>query len=853
MALSIGTRLGPYEILAPLGAGGMGEVYKAKDTRLDRIVAVKILPAHLAAQPESRQRFEREARAISQLNHPHICVLHDIGCDNGIDFLVLEYLEGQTLAVRLQAGPLPLPEALRFAIQIADALDKAHRQGVTHRDLKPGNIMLTKSGAKLLDFGLAKFGPVIDTLTAASLTNQGAVLGTVAYMSPEQFAGQEADARSDLFSFGAVLYEMVTGKRAFHPPLASDLDPLSPPALDHLVQTCLARDPDQRWQSAADLRTQLTWLTTAASVPPTPIIHHPSPTPWLLAAVATLAAVVLAVILLRRPAAELRAVRSFVPPPSKASFDAMGPLAAPVALSPDGRRLVFAANAADGKRLLWVRALDAVVPQPLSGTEGAHYPFWSPDSRWIAFFAGGKLRRMEATGGPTQVICDAEEGRGGTWNREDVIVFSPYFTNPLYRVTAHGGPPAAVTRLDTSRQESNHRWPQFLPDGRHFVFTAMQPGVNLESESFGIYVASLDSPQPVLLTRALSNAVYASGYLLYARQGNLLAHPFDPDRRRFTGDPFPIAEQLQLWASGVRATFAVSDNGVLAYMGGSPTASRLLWFDRDGRQSSALGEPANFGSLSLSRDGLHLAVEVLDQQGGNQIWLSESSRDVRTRFTANFVHARPSWSPDASQVAFASTRKGQFDVYRKSLSGGDEGPLIQSPWQKYPDSWSPDGRWLVYEVLNPQTRWDLWAQPLTGDAKPFAVSETDSEERYAQISPSGRWIAYDSNESGRYEVYLSAFPGPAGAKRRVSTAGGSYARWRADSRELFYLSLDNQIMAVEIGDNIGTPRVLFPTRAARVPFPYDVSPDGKRFLVNSLEQDSNPLTLVLNWTADLRR
>ena len=584
MRLQTGTRLGPYEILAPLGSGGMGEVYRARDTRLDRAVAVKVLPSHLSQSHDAHQRFEREARAVSSLNHPHICTLHDVGRHEGIAFLVMEYIEGETLVARLDRGPLPSGELLRYAIQIADALDKAHRQGVVHRDLKPGNIMLTKSGAKLLDFGLAKSiggavavapGLTASPTVSTPLTAEGSILGTFQYMAPEQLEGQEADARSDIFAFGAVLYEMATGRRAFQgkspssviaailhldPPSIATLQPLSPPALERVVNRCLAKDPDERWQTARDLGFELQWIAQTGSQPGVPAAAASQKRTrerllWLLAVVLLGAAgAALGLNWRRADSIEPRAIRAFVPAPDRTTFRLISLGAGPVAVSPDGSRLVFSARKENGVELLWVRPLDSVVATPLAGTEGASYPFWSPDGRNIGFFANGKLKRIDADGGAALSLCDAVSARGGTWSPEGIILFAPLQASGLFRVPADGGAPVQVTKLNEERWEGSHRWPQFLPDGRKFIYYSRKPtGVE---EGRSVIASSLDGGDARIILRADSNAVYASGHLLFMRETTLMAQPFRPDDLMLNGDAFPVADQVQLDMSFSRGIFS---------------------------------------------------------------------------------------------------------------------------------------------------------------------------------------------------------------------------------------------------------------------------------------------------------
>jgi len=881
-----GACLGPYEILSPLGAGGMGEVYRARDTRLGRTVAVKVLPSHLCASHEARQRFEREARAVSSLNHPHICTLHDVGRHEGVDFLVMECLEGETLSSRLERGPLPADELLRYAIQIADALDKAHRQSLIHRDLKPGNIMLTKAGAKLLDFGLAKStgaAPAALELTVSPtvgspLTAEGSIVGTFQYMAPEQLEGQEADARSDLFAFGAVLYEMASGRRAFQgksqasviaailhldPPSLTSLQPLSPPALERVVGRCLAKDPDERWQTARDLVFELQWIAQAGSRPeaPTPAsMLERTRERFLWLFVVALLGTAFGLAWHQAVSVEERAIRAFVPAPDRTTIRSTGLGAGPVMVSPDGRRLVFSARKENGIDLLWVRPLDAVVATALAGTEGASFPFWSPDGRSIGFFADGKLKRIDVAGGPALSLCDADNGRGGTWSPGGVILFGPDPSSGLFRVPEAGGAPVEVTKLDRAGHEETHRWPQFLPGGKNFIYFSR---ITVGDEANAVMAGSLDGGDPRVVFRGISNALYASGHLLFVREATLMAQPFDPDDLTFAGDAFPIAEQVQLDASFSRGVFSASENGVLVYQTGIPqTGSQLIWFDRSGKQTGLLGDKAVYADFSISPDLERVVVNVSDPRvGPPDLWIYEVARNLRTRFSFDAGPDNcPVWSPDGSRVVFSSLRKGSFDLYIKSYAGSaDEEPLLQTEHHQCTQGWSSDGRYVAYQNRGvPGTGLDIWVLALSGDSKPIPFLRTEFSEFDPQFSPDGRWIAYVSDESERDEVYVAPFPGP-GRKWQISTAGGTRPRWRQDGREIYYLAEDNRIIAVEVGQQgstfeVGSASPLFEIRPRRPGTIYRASPDGQRFLVNTAvdEEHSSPLTLVVNWTADLK-
>src|SRR5229473_1716946 len=793
MAILPGKRLGPYEILSAIGAGGMGEVFRARDTRLDRIVAIKVLPAHLADDPERRERFEREARTIASLNHPHICVLHDIGRQDGIDFLVMEYLEGETLAQRLLKGPLPLEQVLQYAIEISDALDKAHRKGVTHRDLKPGNIMLTKTGTKLLDFGLAKLKQEVapanvqlSELPTASdpLTAHGAIVGTLQYLAPEQLEGKEVDARTDIFAFGTVVYEMATSKRAFEgksqasliakileidPPPISSLQPMTPPALDRLVKKCLAKEPEKRWQAASDVCDELKWIAEGGSqvgLAMPLVAQRKSRERLALSVVVGLLGTALALAgfeYVRRQAPTPQTMRFFVLPPETWTLAGMGTVTsgstAALSVSPDGRRIAFVAGGPDGKYLLWVRSLDTLTAQALAGTDRASAPFWSPDGTALGFFAGGKLKKIDVMGGPATTLCDAPDNRGGTWNQNGVIVFNPRNRTALQKVPASGGVPTAATVL--GQGEIGHYRPSFLPDGRHFLYR----GATGSETSGPIYLGSLDSAErKFLLDADASNVVYTQGHLLFLREKTLMAQPFDARRLTLTAGAFPIAENIQTQGnyppSGV---FSASENGVLTYQAGAATAnSQLVWFDRAGKQIGVLGDPAEYGDLELSRDGRQASVNIPDEAGkGRDIWLYDMARGLRTRFTFDGADESGSiWSPDGSRVVLNSRRKGHMNLYQKVASGaGPEEVLLEDSLDKLPESWSPDGRFILYSTFGAPTGNDLIVLPLFGDRRPFPFLQTQFNEYDGRFSADGKWVAYSSNESGKYEVYVAPFLG----------------------------------------------------------------------------------------------
>jgi serine/threonine protein kinase/Tol biopolymer transport system component len=882
MSITSGTKLGPYEILSAIGAGGMGEVYKAHDTRLNRTVAIKVLPSHFSDNTEMKARFDREAQTIAGLNHPHICVLHDVGHQDGTDYLVMEYLEGQTLAQRLEKGPLPLDQVLQYAIEIADALDKAHRRSVTHRDLKPGNIMLTKAGTKLLDFGLAKLrqatgkpAPLSQLSTVGEpITAQSSIMGTLQYMAPEQLEGGEADARTDIFAFGAVVYEMATGRKAFEgksqasliakilqsdAPSISSLQPMAPPALDRLVKHCLAKDPDDRWQSARDIRLELE-LTADRDRPPlvstsTSVLPRRSRLVWG-AAVALLLAII--ALLALRPAAipESHVSRFSIVPAENTAF--IGGYAAPfLALSPDGRRLAFVPTPIGGRTLLWVRNFDSITSQPLAGTDGAVFPFWSPDGHLIAFFADGKLKTIESRGGIPHVICDAPDSRGGAWSRDGVIVFTPQLDGPLYRVPASGGQPVPTTALDVSRVEVSHRLPNFLPDGRHFLFFA-QSG---KPENNVAYIGSLDSKETSRLNIVGSKAIYAAGFILFTRDQSLMAQPFDLSRLKLYGEPVALGDRVAFRSAVAGdSPFSVADSGALAYWSGGQSITHPTWFDRKGQVLGTIGQADDHFSVALSPDERQVATETVDPATQTQtIWLVNATSGVRSRLTADLsANWAPLWSPDGERLAFGSLRSGPSNLYEKAATGvGAEDLLMKSPDWLGPTDWSSDGRLIV---LQDMTKFRLAALSLTGERK-LSMLQSESVEADGHLSPDGKWLAYTSNASGSWDIYVQPFPSR-DRRWRVSPDGGSRPRWRRDGKELYYVGLDQKLMSVAIkGDTAftyGPPAALFqlqiiPTPPTQGRQQYAVAGNGDRFLVNTIVQPAipTPVTIVLNWQSGL--
>jgi Tol biopolymer transport system component len=882
MPLFPGTHLGPYEITGPLGSGGMGEVYRARDTRLDRTVAIKILPAQFSADAVRKQRFEREAKTISSLNHPNICVLHDVGSQDGVDYLVMECVEGETLATHLEKGPLPLEQVLKYGAQIADALDKAHRSGIIHRDLKPGNIMLTPSGAKLLDFGLAKPAEPLAsaaTLTAvrtAPVTEEGTIVGTFQYMSPEQVEGKEVDGRSDIFSFGAVLYEMVTGKRAFEgksqlsvasailekePEPISATKPMTPPALDHAVKKCLAKLPDERWQSASDLASELKWISEAGSqagvaVRAAALGGNRQRAVWLLAGTFFLVA-------LATGAAWWQASNRRTPP---MYFHTAVPFAAnELALSPDGRMLAMVAYSAQvNDYMLWTYEIGGRQTSLLQGTQGATYPFWSPDGRSIGFFSDGKLKKVAVSGGQPQALCDAPNGRGGSWNRDGVILFSPDSLNSgLFRVSSAGGSPVEITKLDGSRFETTNRWPVFLPDGKHFLYLGANYSGLLENNA--IFLGSLDSQEKRLLVSTSANAAYAEpGYLLYLRDNKtLVAQPFDRRSYVLSGEPRALSDEVLYMSLVDRAVFSVSHGEVLVTQTGKGASlSQLTWFDRGGKPMGTAGTPETYGNVKLSPDGLKVTTDQTDPDGRRiDIWVHELARGTTTRLTFDpSLHQAPIWRFDGKQILFSSVRKLGMQFYLKNADGsGSEEELADLSTQAQVTAWdwSRDGKHVLFRKAD--ELWSLsWPE---GVAKPLLQAKWTV--RNAQFSPDARWIAYASNETGSTEIYVSPFMSGNG-KWQVSSGGGREPRWRQDGKELFYVSADGKMMAATVTTGASfkasSPVALFQTYrrqqvSAQDLFSYDVSADGQRFLILTKVDEANaaPPSVLLNWASEMEK
>ena len=853
----------------------MGEVYKAKDTRLDRTVALKVLPAHLSNDEDLRRRFEREARAISALSHPNICTLFDIGIHEGQEFLVMEYLQGETLAERVAHGALPLDEVIRIGCVIADALEKAHRLGIIHRDLKPSNIVLTRGGAKLLDFGLAKWLPSSGSLIGRSdeaterqpLTTQGTLLGTIPYMAPEQLEGKPVDRRTDIFAFGAVLYEMATGVRAFNassnasliaaimreePTPPSQLRELTPRGLDMIIRTCLQKEPDDRFQSPHDVKLALELVAGGSGEPDRRL--EPKPRRWLVP-VLLAALAVMAVLALKRFADrdEPRQVYRFsVSPPNGSTFPSLGE-GGGMALSPDGRRLVFEATTPDGRTYLWLRGLDAEAAEMLAGAEGGKYPFWSPDGRSIGFFADGKLKRLDLPNGPTLTLCDAPSARGGSWNRKGVILFAPTGIGAIYRVSANGGMPQRVTKMDSKTW--SHRFPVFLDD-EHFLFTARSP---LPSEE-GVFAGSLDGKETTrVLPSSLSVAFAAPDQLFHVRDHMLVRQRFDAGSLELDGVPVIVADQIDYYEDRGYAPVTAAASGTLAFRRDGISNMRIAWYDRDGRRLAASPDMGEYEGITVSPDGTRVAFGYFDpKESLNHIAIAPVGSGVPRRFT--FTRGNqysPVWSPDLQRLTFCDDSDGIDRLMQKPLTGtGNERPLITDPPTPiYALSWSPDGQTILYRSEDAKGGYDVHALPLA-TGKPYAYLNTPSDETQAQFSPDGHWVAYTSTESERPEVYVQPFPAT-GAKWQVSTSGGEQPRWRRDGKELFYIAPDRRLMSVPMrvlgAFDEQPPQPLFVTH---IPFgdvgvshAYDVSADGQRIVIAAADPltPQSGITVVSSW------
>jgi Tol biopolymer transport system component len=869
MSLVAGSRLGPYEICAPIGAGGMGEVYRARDTKLGRDVAIKILPEAFARDADRMARFEREAKVLASLNHPHIAAIYGLEEPDGMRALVMELVEGPTLDERINGRAMPLDEALPIAKQIAEALEYAHEKGIIHRDLKPANVKLTADGhVKVLDFGLAKEfeapapavgNPSISPTLTIEGTLAGVILGTAAYMAPEQARGTMLDKRADIWSFGVVLYEMLTGKQPFAGATVSDTlaavlktEPdweQVPPKVRRLIESCLKKDPKQRLRDIGDAWLQLEEPPQAKA--------RATKLPWAVAAVLAIVAAILGLLLFRqKPLSAGPVQRYIIGAPENTTYIHS------FAISPDGRLVAMAAEV-NGTRQLWLRALDALQAQPMPGSEDAAYPFWSPDSRYIGFFAQGKLKKIPASGGPAQSLCDAPEGRGGSWNREDVIVFYPRpVVGAIQRVPAAGG-----TVTDVIRNKGFSFFPAFLPDGRHFLYVGFQ----LSTEANGIYVASLDGKENRRVLPDVSSVVFAAGRLLFIRENTLMAQPFDSTSGRTVGEAFPIVQGISFGGALIWAPVTVSETGVLLYQSGSNVyTNQMAWYDRGGKLLGTVGPPGRTLAPAISPDERSVVFSRVST-ASTDLWLRELARGAEQRLTDASSNVSAVWSPSGERVAFQSNRASEiYNLYQKRASATalDE-PLLATGNNKVPTQWSRDGRFIVFTELDLKAKRDIWVLPMDGwvALKPIPFLRTGKNEFYGQLSPDSHWMAYTSDESGQPEVYVRPFPAAEG-QWRISLTGGQQPRWRGDGRELFFVGGDGKMMAVAVKAMADTkpslepevPQPLFEAHLASAPinlyFEYDVTADGKRFLLNTLGggHASEPLlNVVVNWDAALKK
>jgi eukaryotic-like serine/threonine-protein kinase len=878
MALTSGTKLGPYEIQSPLGAGGMGEVYRARDSRLDRDVAIKVLPERLASDPSLKQRLDREARAVSRLSHPHICTLHDIGHQDGMDFLVMEYLEGETLEQRLGRGPLPPEQTLRYASQIADALAKAHKLGITHRDLKPANVMLTKGGAKLMDFGLAKqsgVAPLAEALTEmtnAKLTSDGMIVGTFQYMAPEQLEGKEADARTDIFAFGELVHEMATGKPAFSgtsrasliaailttdPPPISQLQPLTPISLERVVKKCLAKDPDERWQSASDLASELNWISGSGSQPSVaaPLIvssgKRKGPI-WI--GMGTVLALIAASLAWQIGSRGRTAQPLHLTVTMPAGKILSGNSIVPLAISPDGSEIAYAASGDDRKVQLYLRKLSDFESRPIPGTEGGQSPFFSPDGEWLGFVSDdGKLKKILLRGGSAVVVSE-QAALGGGWGDDNNIYYSKTFTSGIFAVPAAGGQPRQVTQTGSTPDDRADVWPSLLPGGSGLIFTVWTGRSFNEARIEGLSFKT--GKRKVLIEGGTGARYLSSGQIAYTRNGTLFVVSFDPKQMEIKGTPTPVVEGVMTGASNGDADFAVSNNGILIYEPGGFTSFQrnLVWLDRSGKATNITNEVKPYAEVSLSPDGRRIALVF--QGSSFDVWFYDTDRDTFTRASFGGDDYRPYFSPDGKMLAYDSSKSGPQQVFVKhGVAQGEDVAVTDGPEDKQLTGWTPDGREIIFARKNKDTGWDLYASSVEGDRKTRPLVVAPFNQTGASVSPDGKWLAYVSDESGQAEVFVQAM-NDASTRAQVSSEGGTTPRWSRASDELFYWK-KGRLMAVKFspggGLNPGKPVLLFEDKKAWSG--YDVAADG-RFIVTRDADNSgggSQINVVTAWFEELKR
>jgi serine/threonine protein kinase len=896
----IGQTISHYRVLEKLGEGGMGVVYKAHDTKLDRTVALKFLPAHLASSEQDKARFIHEAKAAAALNHPNVCPIHDIQEHEGQTFIVMDFVEGQTLRDRKQE--FSIKQAVEIGIQIADGLAAAHEKGIVHRDIKPENIMLRKDGiVQIMDFGLAKLRG------ASRITKEGSTVGTAGYMSPEQVQGLETDHRTDIFSLGVILYELLAGQSPFKgihetaimyeivnvdpAPIAS-LRPEVDPELDAIVLECLAKEPSERSQSAAEIakdlrrfkretsRKGISRVSTIRPAVVTSVSTQPSRRgffdlarspvfAWSLAVILFLALAVTIFHYSILPSPALFPIRSFIPPPEKANYHYYGQEAGPAVISPDGKNIAFVAVTSTGQQFLYVRPLDGLSARALPGTEGASYPFWSGDNKSIGFFSWPNLKKIDISGGPPATVCLAPVGRGGTWSKDGTIIFQPGTVGPLDVVSASGGAGKVLTTLDTAKHQTSHRWPYFLPDGNHFLYYSSSTVVGAPAEENAVYVATLDMKLNKPLLKTSANVAYAPGYILFMIGSTLKAQKLDESDMELKGDPVTIADSVLNDAGFSLAAFSVSLNGVLIYQTGTAqSGAQLRVVDQSGREVGRVGEIIEHFQPRISPDGRQVVVSVFDAKSKtDNLWLYELGRGVRTRLTSTSSYDQyPMWSPDGSRIVFdrySAERTSDFYVMRADRIGSDEA-LLLSDVEKMPTDWSSDGKFVAFTQYDEGSHGDIWILPITGDRKPYPFLQTPFDEWEARFSPNGKWMAYVSDETGDPEIYVRPFPGP-GNPTKVSKAGGFFPRWKpvgslsraSDSvGELFYATPDRRLMQVELRSR-GLEIEVRDRRLFGVPpftQDFDIFPDGVRFLFNTTiePRESPPITLVVNWGAQLR-